>query len=449
MRKMLYFDVEWANSKNKSICQLGLLSQDFDTGDPIYPELNIYVNPQDKFDNICISVHNITKAKVKDCKPFNIIWKDINKYFTNSIVVGHNVRSADLNALVHNLKRYSLDIPEMWYIDTYELARLVVHPSLVDNYKLSTLCSYFCINIENAHDAFDDACACSDLLEVLVDTYDLDLDQYIKKYNPSEVKNFIPFVSTVECRREINTLFGVISGIEADKVINSKEVNYLKSWRDTHQEYKYYDSVSFVIEVLDDILSDNIITFNELSYLKSKIVIYIQMINSSKETLATQHLQGLVNGIACDEYIKEIEVRKLQEWLYQNDYLDGHYPYNKMVSLVNTILEDNIITNSEQQQLVKLFKELSNPLEEIKEMVIEFSGKSFVLSGNFKYGSKKSVEDYIISKGGTIDKSVKKTTAYVVVGASGSDKYSNGNYGTKVKKALELNIPVLKEQQLF
>ena len=89
MRKMLYFDVEWANSKNKSICQLGLLSQDFDTGDPIYPELNIYVNPQDKFDNICISVHNITKAKVKDCKPFNIIWKDINKYFGDNLFLGY------------------------------------------------------------------------------------------------------------------------------------------------------------------------------------------------------------------------------------------------------------------------------------------------------------------------------------------------------------------------
>ena len=53
MRKFLYFDVEYANSKNKSLCQIGLMSEDFDTQNPIYPELNLYVNPDDTFDINC------------------------------------------------------------------------------------------------------------------------------------------------------------------------------------------------------------------------------------------------------------------------------------------------------------------------------------------------------------------------------------------------------------
>ena len=79
----------------------------------------------------------------------------------------------------------------------------------------------------------------------------------------------------------------------------------------------------------------------------------------------------------------------------------------------------------------------------------EFENKSFCLSGNFEYGSKAEVAEYITSKGGLIDKGVKKTTNYLVVGEEGSSRYSNGNYGTKVKKALETGVIVLKENQLF
>ncbi len=37
MRKVTYFDVEYANLKNKSICQLGLMCEDYDTKEAIYP----------------------------------------------------------------------------------------------------------------------------------------------------------------------------------------------------------------------------------------------------------------------------------------------------------------------------------------------------------------------------------------------------------------------------
>ena len=48
MKKVLYLDIEWANSKNKSICQIGLVSEDFETEEPIFPELNLYINPDCK-----------------------------------------------------------------------------------------------------------------------------------------------------------------------------------------------------------------------------------------------------------------------------------------------------------------------------------------------------------------------------------------------------------------
>ena len=79
-----------------------------------YPELDIYVNPEDGFDSNCVRVHGITASKVADEPSFPEIWKDIEKYFTNAVVIGHNVASSDLDALVKNLRRYNLDIPEFY-----------------------------------------------------------------------------------------------------------------------------------------------------------------------------------------------------------------------------------------------------------------------------------------------------------------------------------------------
>lgn len=121
MDKVTYFDVEYANCKNKSICQIGIMCEDFSNSEPYYPELDLYINPEDGFDDNCIKIHGITKSKVENEPTFPDAWKDIEKYFTNAVVIGHNVASADLDALVKALKRYNLDIPELYYICTYEL----------------------------------------------------------------------------------------------------------------------------------------------------------------------------------------------------------------------------------------------------------------------------------------------------------------------------------------
>lgn len=47
MKKVTYFYVEYANSKNRSICQIGLICEDYGTGELLYPQRNIFINPED------------------------------------------------------------------------------------------------------------------------------------------------------------------------------------------------------------------------------------------------------------------------------------------------------------------------------------------------------------------------------------------------------------------
>ena len=62
--------------------------------------------------------------------------------------------------------------------------------------------------------------------------------------------------------------------------------------------------------------------------------------------------------------------------------------------------------------------------------------------------------DYIVSRGGEVAGNVSGKVAYVVVGGEGSSDYAYGNYGSKVKKAMDLQakgkpIQIIAETDLY
>jgi DNA polymerase-3 subunit epsilon len=454
MEKVTYFDVEYANSKNKSICQIGIMCEDYRTSEPFYPELDIYVNPEDGFDDVCTKVHGITNEKVKNKPPFPIVWRKIEKYFTNAVVIGHNVASADIDALVKALKRYNLDIPELYYICTYELAKEFVPSYCVKNYSMSSLCEYFDIDIDSEHNAFDDACACSDLFKTLVDIYDIDVDSHVKKYIPHEIKKFSAFVANSVLRKSISEFYGIVRGFSIDNLINKEEIAYIKNWRTENAQFANQKDIADIIGVIDEILEDETITIDEAIKLQCAIKSYLDVVSTSTITLATQILDGILKGIIVDGKISEDECKNLRQWLYDNIYLSDHYPFNKIIKLVDKVLADSIITKEESTYITSVIDDMLNPVDSLKSQVYSVNNKHVCLSGNFSYGQKSDVEKYIAERGGIIDSSVKKITDFLIIGDCECQAYSYGTYGTKVKKALEYNekgcnIKIIKESDFF
>lgn len=66
-----------------------------------------------------------------------------------------------------------------------------------------------------------------------------------------------------------------------------------------------------------------------------------------------------------------------------------------------------------------------------------FAGMTFVLTGTLTKWDRKAAQAMIEERGGKVSGSVSKKTTYVVAGEAA---------GSKLKKAQELNIPVLTEE---
>ena len=106
--------------------------------------------------------------------------------------------------------------------------------------------------------------------------------------------------------------------------------------------------------------------------------------------------------------------------------------------------------------MLRLFKQVSDPVNDCSCNCSsrDISGKTFCLSGEFDYGEKSAVEELLIQRGGIPQKNVTRKTDLLIVGGQGSSAWCAGNYGTKVKKALELqekgiSIQIIREHDFL
>jgi DNA ligase (NAD+) len=79
-----------------------------------------------------------------------------------------------------------------------------------------------------------------------------------------------------------------------------------------------------------------------------------------------------------------------------------------------------------------------NMTAEVKRLDDRFAGMTFVLTGTLTAFDRKAATAMIEERGGKASGSVSKRTTYVVAGEDA---------GSKLRKAQELEIPILTEQQ--
>ena len=193
----------------------------------------------------------------------------------------------------------------------------------------------------------------------------------------------------------------------------------------------------------------------EYNYIENKNRSTGMKVVYSDDTKSLQVLKSIIETIMEDQKIELEEIYSLNSWLNDNTQLIGNYPFDKINNIVKSVLLDGKVSDEEYIELISIFNEFINPLEENKnDSDIIFENMNFCLTGTFNSGSKEEVENKIVNKGGIISKGVNSKLNYLIVGGSGSEAWKFGNYGGKVQKAMELNekgksIQIIGEDDLL
>jgi DNA polymerase III subunit epsilon len=167
MKNFIAFDVETANRNRHSICSIGMI---FVENGEIKDSLYQLINPEEHFDPMNIRIHHITPDDVKNAPTFDAFYRSIKNQINESVMVAHNI-VFDGPALRNNLERYSVQPCTNSLLCTLQLSRKLIlgQPS----YSLKPLCQYLGIELENHHNALDDAKAFAEIMLRLANDFEL------------------------------------------------------------------------------------------------------------------------------------------------------------------------------------------------------------------------------------------------------------------------------------
>lgn len=162
-------------------------------------------------------------------------------------------------------------------------------------------------------------------------------------------------------------------------------------------------------------------------------------------------LVGIAQGLVCDRHLNDQEIVFLKDWLAANETLLLAWPGDVVHARVKAVLEDGVVTDAERAYLLETLQKLiGGTLEELEEAThvtelafdpvttVEFTGRSFCLTGDFVFAPRATCAVAIEGRGGIVSSSVTKKLHYLVVGGLGSPEWKHGSFGTKIEKAMAL-----------
>ncbi len=176
----LVLDVETPNSKNDSICSIGVQLL---TDDTVTDEWYTLVDPEDRFDDFNVSIHRITPDMVVGAPKFEEIWGRIRGYCDTRIFVAHNARF-DLTVIAKALISRGLSLPQIRYICTVDLGRRIHYnfANVKGDLVLSNFSRHLGVELTEHHNALYDTRACSGIFLRLMEMYCFDPLDYVKIY---------------------------------------------------------------------------------------------------------------------------------------------------------------------------------------------------------------------------------------------------------------------------
>ncbi len=168
-------DVETANADMASICQIGLVKCE---NGVLSDEWKTYVDPEDYFDGINVSIHGIDESVVKGAPTFPELADTLRSYLEGTVVVCHT--HFDRVAIHQAAQRYGVTAPECTWLDSARVARRAWKECAWKGYGLYNVCKILGYDFKH-HDALEDAKAAAHILLAATNESGLDLDGWLKR----------------------------------------------------------------------------------------------------------------------------------------------------------------------------------------------------------------------------------------------------------------------------
>jgi len=266
------------------------------------------------------------------------------------------------------------------------------------------------------------------------------------------------FTVKSEADKAINSIKGILIGINIDGVVGDSELNELNLWCEKHHEIirtNPFKEFMTVIQLAIKEPENRVELIEDLTWLCQKYEddnIYYNVVTSE-----LQILQGICHGILADGSIDDKEIFELDKWLEEHEFLASYYPYDEIKSVLLSVLADGIIDEEERKRLFAYFNEFVKISDidiarKVKNEIIgvniqgvctsdpniDFTSKTFCFTGISQRAKRSEIASEINNLGGIFKNSVTKNIDYLIVGDNDNPCWAFACYGRKVENAIKL-----------
>lgn len=250
-------------------------------------------------------------------------------------------------------------------------------------------------------------------------------------------------------RKAIMSLQGIIAGVAADEKLKEEEVIFLSSWIADQTHIKKDGDLLDLQDLIEDILEDGVVTEDEredVISLMETILEYSEVTAISLECLVNKFL-GFLMGIASDNHLSDEEIYALRDLINSEPSAQQHFAVKKIKSCVDSVLDDNVITEDERTQLLEDVKAISGQQFLDTGVASGLSMEAFVgditfdsieglsvcFTGTFNHGIRKEVESMAKDNGVSVAKGINRKLDVLVIGGTATSSWKFSSFGRKIE----------------
>ena len=265
--------------------------------------------------------------------------------------------------------------------------------------------------------------------------------------------SFRQFCGPAQVHKDLNTLYGLIVGIQADGHINDSEIEMLRAWISSVSSLQAKAHYNKFVAKINAIISDGVVTAEEAedliwlckNYLDYNRNPYYDVITSS-----TQQLGGFLAGISADKTINIDELTALGNWTSNNAPMFKTWPFDTLLPAIERIQAERQLSAEDHSELLKFCQSITSikPAEQEKvispvklpeqQVSILIQECTFCFTGESSRYSRKELAQIVEMYGGVAADSVTAKLHYLVICDVRNPAWAFEMYGRKVEKAMNM-----------
>jgi len=269
----------------------------------------------------------------------------------------------------------------------------------------------------------------------------------------------VPFTRRQRASRSLHVLQGMLMGFSLSGDVSAEELAELRSWTGDHKGLFSKPPFSEILPKVDLIIQSGRLTSED----RDDLVWLCQQLSEATpfydgNTADIQRLHGLLHGALADGQLRDVEIEGIRAWLAEHRHLSRSFPYDELVSLLNSVLADGRVDDEERATLVYFFERFvtyssAKASDKVFESGIpprrlsgicalnpclEFRERRFSFTGASTVAPRRTIASIIEELGGLFTRSVSRETDYLVVGDAGNPAWTYACYGRKVEEAMKI-----------